>query len=51
MNPNRRRMILAAGLAPALGGWAPLAWAQQAFESILMFVPAAPGGGWDGLSP
>jgi putative tricarboxylic transport membrane protein len=50
MKLNRRRVVVAAGLAPVLGGFGTLAWAQQAFESIQMFVPAAPGGGWDGTA-
>lgn len=43
---HRRTLIAAAGgLAFAPG----LAVAQQRFASIYMFVPAGPGGGWDGL--
>ncbi|WP_144184315.1 Bug family tripartite tricarboxylate transporter substrate binding protein [Elioraea rosea] len=39
-----RRATLGAALAfPALGA----AWAQQRFDSLFVFVPAAPGGGWD----
>ncbi len=43
---NRRTLLAAtAGLGLAPG----LAQAQQRFASIYMFVPANPGGGWDGL--
>jgi putative tricarboxylic transport membrane protein len=39
-----RRTALAAALAlPALSR----AWAQTRFENLFVFVPAAPGGGWD----
>ncbi len=44
---TQRRTILAA--AAALGLSPRLALAQQRFASIFMFVPAGPGGGWDGL--
>jgi putative tricarboxylic transport membrane protein len=47
-DPIRRRLVAAAGLAPLASMLPVAASAQQAFESILMFVPAAPGGGWDG---
>jgi len=50
MNRNRRRLITAAGLAPVAAALPGMAWAQPLFESILMFVPAAPGGGWDGTA-
>jgi putative tricarboxylic transport membrane protein len=50
VNPIRRRLIAAAGIAPVASALPALASAQQAFESILMFVPAAPGGGWDGTA-
>lgn len=48
MNNNRRRLLAAAGLAPLAAALPQHVYAQQLFESILMFVPAAPGGGWDG---
>lgn len=48
MNTNRRRLIAAASLAPLAATLPQQVFAQQLFESILMFVPAAPGGGWDG---
>lgn len=49
MNSNRRRLVAAAGLAPVAAALPGFAGAQQVmFESILMFVPAGPGGGWDG---
>src|SRR5918997_1867779 len=53
--PHRRRHLLAicaaaAGLGAALPGRrAGAQQGQQRFPSIYMFVPAAPGGGWDGL--
>ncbi len=54
--PHRRRHLLAAatGAAAGLGAALPGRRAraqgqQQRFSSIYMFVPAAPGGGWDGL--
>lgn len=43
----RRRHLLAAG---ALVPLAAPARAQQRFANISMFVPAGPGGGWDGLA-
>jgi putative tricarboxylic transport membrane protein len=45
---TQRRTLLAAAAA-ALGLAPRLALAQQRFASIYMFVPAGPGGGWDGL--
>jgi putative tricarboxylic transport membrane protein len=47
---NRRRLIAAAGLVPFASALPGFASAQQVMESILMFVPAAPGGGWDGTA-
>ena len=53
--PHRRRHLLAAacagvGAAVALpAGRRAGAQGQQRFASIYMFIPAAPGGGWDGL--
>jgi putative tricarboxylic transport membrane protein len=46
----RRRHALAAALGAAAASAAGRgASAQQRFSSIYMFVPAGPGGGWDGL--
>ncbi|MGX9963211.1 Bug family tripartite tricarboxylate transporter substrate binding protein [Roseomonas sp. F4] len=46
---SRRTLIAAtAGLATA-GLLGRSASAQQRFESLFVFVPAGPGGGWDGL--
>lgn len=42
----RRTLLATAGLAPML---ALPAFAQQRFANISMFIPAGPGGGWDGL--
>jgi putative tricarboxylic transport membrane protein len=47
MTTTRRRLLAAAALAPAATLAAPGARAQQRFESIFMFIPAGPGGGWD----
>jgi putative tricarboxylic transport membrane protein len=48
--PIRRRNVLTAavGLSAAAGLSRP-AFAQQFFNSMFVFVPAGPGGGWDGL--
>lgn len=43
---QRRILLAAAGLAPLLTGEAR---AQARFANISMFIPAGPGGGWDGL--
>lgn len=46
---NRREFLMAAGALSA----AALPWPATAaplFDSIFMFVPAAPGGGWDGTA-
>lgn len=43
---QRRTLLTAASLLPAL---AHDARAQQRFANISMFIPAGPGGGWDGL--
>jgi putative tricarboxylic transport membrane protein len=48
MTATRRHLLAAAALAPAAALAARGARAQQRFESIFMFVPAGPGGGWDG---
>jgi putative tricarboxylic transport membrane protein len=45
MTVTRRTMLAAAGALTLLPRGAA---AQQKFESIFMFVPAGPGGGWDG---
>lgn len=44
---RRRHLLAGASLAP-LALAAPAA-AQQRFANISMFIPAGPGGGWDGL--
>ncbi len=44
---THRRTLFAA--AAALGLTPRLAAAQQRFASLYMFIPAGPGGGWDGL--
>ena len=49
MKATRREFLMTAG---ALGA-ATLSWPAAAaplFDSIFMFVPAAPGGGWDGTA-
>ena len=49
---HRRHLLAtlaATGLGAALPGRDARAQGQQRFASIYMFVPAAPGGGWDGL--
>lgn len=46
---THRRTLLSAGGLAALGLIPGLAQAQQRFASIYMFIPAGPGGGWDGL--
>lgn len=48
INTQRRRLIIGAGLAPLVAGLPRIAFAAPLFESISMFIPAAPGGGWDG---
>jgi putative tricarboxylic transport membrane protein len=46
---DRRALLSAASaFAAALATGRPAA-AQQAFSSLRMFIPAGPGGGWDGL--
>lgn len=50
MHINKREFLsmgAAAGLGMALPAWAQ---AKPMFETINMFVPAAPGGGWDGTA-
>ncbi|MFT3733944.1 MAG: tripartite tricarboxylate transporter substrate-binding protein [Rhodocyclaceae bacterium] len=50
MNDIRRKLLLGAGLAPLASAFPRFALAAPLFESINMFVPAAPGGGWDGTA-
>jgi putative tricarboxylic transport membrane protein len=45
---NRRHLLGASGAA-ALSLTMP-AWAKALFDELNMFVPAAPGGGWDGTA-
>ncbi len=48
--PQRRSLLLALAAAAALPpGLAGSARAEQRFASLYMFIPAGPGGGWDGL--
>lgn len=47
MNEIRRKLMLGAGLAPFAGMLPRLAFANPLFESVNMFIPSAPGGGWD----
>ena len=52
MEMNKRefmRLGAAAGATLALPGWAQ-AQGKPLFETLSMFVPAAPGGGWDGTA-
>lgn len=44
-----RRDLLAASAAALALSQLPRAWAQQQFPSLNVFIPAGPGGGWDGL--
>jgi putative tricarboxylic transport membrane protein len=46
---DRRTLLGTLAATTALAGAPRLALAQQRFASIYMFVPAGPGGGWDGL--
>ncbi len=46
---DRRTLLGTLAATTALAGSPRLALAQQRFASIYMFVPAGPGGGWDGL--
>lgn len=50
MNDTRRKLMLGAGLAPLAAMLPRVAFSAPMFESINMFVPAAPGGGWDGTA-
>ncbi|PWS38286.1 C4-dicarboxylate ABC transporter substrate-binding protein [Falsiroseomonas bella] len=49
MSLHRRNLFTAALGLSAAGMMGSPAWAQQRFANIYMFVPAGPGGGWDGL--
>ncbi len=49
MSIRRRTILAAAAGLPAAGMFAGQATAQQRFNSMYVFVPAGPGGGWDGL--
>lgn len=49
MTIRRRNVLAAAAGFSAAGLLAGPASAQQRFNSIYMFIPAGPGGGWDGL--
>ncbi|NKC32015.1 Bug family tripartite tricarboxylate transporter substrate binding protein [Falsiroseomonas selenitidurans] len=44
-----RRTLIAASAGLAAMGLSRRAMAQQLFDSMFIFVPAGPGGGWDGL--
>jgi len=44
-----RRDLLAASAAALALAHLPRAWAQQQFSNLNVFIPASPGGGWDGL--
>ncbi len=47
---SRRSLLAAAGAIPAAALLGRGAHAQQArFQNMTMFIPAGPGGGWDGL--
>ena len=50
MNEKRREVVAGAASLGALMGCPLAAWAQAKplFDVINMFIPAAPGGGWDG---
>lgn len=52
LNPGRRSALGAGSLlaVSAAAGFPTIAQSAQLFESMLMFVPAAPGGGWDGTA-
>lgn len=47
--PSRRALLAAAAGLGAAGLIGRDAAAQQRFASLYMFIPAGPGGGWDGL--
>ena len=44
--PHRRDLLIALAAAPL--AW-PAGAAEELFRSLYMFIPAGPGGGWDGL--
>ncbi len=52
MKINRRKFMAFAGVSAAVLGMPNWAYAQSkiVFDSLNVFVPAAPGGGWDGLA-
>lgn len=50
MTPNRRHLLQVAGATAAATVWPALAQGKPLFDNINMFVPAAPGGGWDGTA-
>jgi putative tricarboxylic transport membrane protein len=50
MAPNRRHLLQVAGATAAATVWPALAQGKPLFDNINMFVPAAPGGGWDGTA-
>lgn len=51
--PTRRHLLAATAAAPAAlvagGRLSSARAAEQRFQSLYMFIPAGPGGGWDGL--
>lgn len=49
MTIHRRHVLSAAVGLAAAGSLARPAFAQQRFANMYVFVPAGPGGGWDGL--
>jgi putative tricarboxylic transport membrane protein len=49
MNIRRRTILAASAALPAAGLLGRPAIAQQRFANMFVFVPAGPGGGWDGL--
>ncbi len=53
MKINRRKFMAYAGVSAAVLGMPNWASSQSKviFDNLNIFVPAAPGGGWDGLSP
>ena len=46
---RRRHMLAATAAAAGLAGFSSRAGAQPRMTSLYIFVPAGPGGGWDGL--
>ena len=52
MKINRRKFMAFAGASAAVLGMPNWTYAQSkvVFDSVNVFVPAAPGGGWDGLA-